>query len=119
MSRAAWLVLLLPSLAMAAPAEHSAGPSFPFASAFTAEILEDADHDGRFGGDERRLRTDPLDADTDSDGLADGAELQQHTDPLGPDTDGDGLSDGAEAAAGADPHAPDTDGDGLTDGEEV
>jgi nucleoside-specific outer membrane channel protein Tsx len=56
------------------------------------------------------------DADTDGDGLTDSQEEELGTDPENPDTDGDGLTDGEEVELGTDPLNPDTDGDGIPDG---
>lgn len=64
----------------------------------------DADNDGLFLEDERRLGTSSALSDTDADGVGDGDEVGLYlSNPLNPDTDNDGYSDGIEIDGGFDP----------------
>jgi hypothetical protein len=83
----------------------------------------------KVNGEDRRVKSSPLQSDTDEDGLTDKEEFDEletlwgtvRTDPTHTDTDGDGLKDAVEIKGliPLNPNMKDTDGDGLGDKKEV
>lgn len=78
---------------------------------------EDLDFDKLTNKQEKKYKTNPLNADTDMDGLEDEYEINtSKTSPNKKDSDNDGLNDYDEIELGFDPLKADSKGDGIKDG---